>query len=132
MADIKELLRMIPTGEWYKTETGLIDPDNNKLELKPGSLSSIQYKIYIELLYQLLNKIPLLLDELQARNDRIEGLRLQINRIQRKNNKAFIKGIESSADIVSETEVTTLSARDSVNSIIDRLRILRDNSIIKD
>ena len=125
MNTLVDLIGMIPKGRWSHQEDKIIDPQGNEIIYYAPELSEVDKKLYVDVICELLNGIPNLLEELTAHRNQISGLFRELNHYKARNLEFYRKAIIDAAAVVSNIPVKTATAKNALNTVIERLEVIQ-------
>ena len=114
MYKLETLFRMIPKGSWTLSEDGsLVDPNGNIVEIT-SNLSPVNKKLYSELLYELLNRVPHLLHDLNIEQKKVSGLFKELRHTKGRVRESYNRGVSDAALSLETILVNTPTARNAL------------------
>ena len=121
---LKDMLKMLPEGNWKLTENeaggvALIDPEGNTVEF--DSLPVFQRKLYLDLFAQMVNRVPYLIYDLDMERNRTTALFNELRHIQGRVRESYEKGVKDSVNVIENVQINTPTARDALISASESL-----------
>ena len=111
MYKLEDLFRIIPEGNWTLNEDGsLVDPNGNTIEIG-SDLSPVDKKLYSELLYELLNRVPYILWDLNAERKKVSGLFKELRHTKGRVRESYNRGVSDAAATLNTVKVNTPTAK---------------------
>ena len=114
MYKLEDLLSMIPEGNWTLNKDGsLVDPNGNIIEIS-SNLSDVNKKIYSELLYELINRVPYILHDLTVERKKVVGLFKELKHTKNRVRESYSRGVSDAAATLHTIKVNTPTARNAL------------------
>ena len=114
MHKLEDFFRMIQEGHWKLHEDGsLIDPNGVTVEIN-SDLSPVNKKLYSELLYELLNRVPYILWDLNIEREKVSGLFKELRHAKGKVRESYKRGVADAAETLQTIKVNTPTARNAL------------------
>lgn len=114
MRKLEDLFRMMPEGNWKLSEDGsLIDPNGIIVEIN-SELSPVNQKLYSELLYELLNRVPYILWDLNIERQKVSGLFKELRHTKGRVRESYNRGVNDAAETLQTVKVNTPTARNAL------------------
>ncbi len=119
MTKLRGLIEFLPKGNWKIIDE--VDTDPNRLIGPEDSViitvesnELVSEKITFQFLFELLNSIPDILDDLDSERLKTAGLFKELNRVKEARKQSYEKGVSDSYRRLTDVEVRTPTARDAL------------------
>ncbi|KKN14203.1 hypothetical protein LCGC14_0998370 [marine sediment metagenome] len=111
MYKLEDLFRMVPEGNWTLNKDGsLVDPNGNIVEII-SNLSPVNKKLYSELIYELINRVPCILHDLTVERKKVLGLFKELRHTKGRVRESYSRGVSDAAAALHSVQVNTPTAR---------------------
>ena len=128
MKKLQDLIDMTPDEVWSLNESGhLVNPSGQVLEV--NSDDPVQEKLYAEFLLTALNRIRILLWDINFERKRVDGLFKELKHTQGRVRESYSRGVEAAASTLHDITVNTPTARDALIAASESMeRLLEDDN----